>query len=422
MYKYLHNNNILSPFQSGFRPGHSTVTALNKVCDDIRYSFDNQQVTLLVLLDFSNAFNTVDFDILLAILKTINFSSQATEWFSSYLHGRTQSIKLDGKHSSECAINAGVPQGGVLSPLLFSIFINTLTQHISSSYHLYADDLQIYTTAAVGDISSAISKINSDLQAISNWSKSFGLCINPNKSQVCIFGNSKQLSKLRSPLPFVLFDNVSLEVSESVKNLGLRMDSAFCWSPHVSELSRKIFCTIGSLRRWKNLLPLKTKISLAHALLLPVLDYADSCFLDLSQELLCKLERLQNLIIRFIFGLRKHDHVSQYRSQLKWLTIEHRRNLHALTLLYTILYNPVSPSYLKERFKFLGSDTLHSQNLRSRLNHILEIPLCRSKCYSDSFTVKTVKLWNGLPIEVRRSQSIGIFKRRLKEYYLKLNV
>ena len=89
---------------------------------------------------------------------------------------------------------------------------------------------------------------------------------------VCIFGNSNQLSKLRSPLPLLLFDNISLEVSESVKNLGLRMDSAFCGSPHVSELSRKIFCTIGRFRRWKNVLPLKTKISLTHAPLLPILE------------------------------------------------------------------------------------------------------------------------------------------------------
>ena len=152
---FLHNNNILSPFQSGFRPGHSTVTALNKVCDDIRFGIDNQQVTLLVLLDFSNAFNTVDFDILLAILKSINLSSTATEWFSSYLRGRRQSVILDGRQSSLSLINAGVPQGGVLSSLLFSIFINTLTLYISSSYHFYADDLQIYTTVPANEISSA---------------------------------------------------------------------------------------------------------------------------------------------------------------------------------------------------------------------------------------------------------------------------
>ena len=111
-------------------------------------------------------------------------------------------------------------------------------------------------------------------------------------------------------------------------------------------------------------LKLKTKISLAHALLLPILDYADLCYLNLSQQLLNKFERLQNLIIIFIFGLRKYDHVSQYRSQLKWLSIEYRRNLHVPILLFAILCKPVTPSYLKERFKFLGSDTLHTQNLR----------------------------------------------------------
>lgn len=418
LYTYLHNNNILSSFQSGFRPGHSTVTALNKVCEDIRYGVDNQQVTILALLDFSNAFNTVDSDILLGILRSINFSPKTTEWFYSYLHGRTQRIKFDGKQSSQCNISAGVPQGGVLSPLLFSIFINTLTQHIRSSYHLYADDLQIYETAPINDIPRAIDNINSNLQIINNWSKSFGLSVNPSKSKVCMFGTSKQLFKLQSSLPPILFNNICLEPSASVVNLGIRMDSTFSWSPQIAELSRKIFCALGSLRRWKNLLPLKTKISLSQTLLLPILDYADSCYIDLSQQLLNKLERMQNLIIRFIFGLRKYDHVTQYRYQLKWLTVKDRRHLHSLTLLYTVLYHPITPSYLKERFKFLGSNTLHSQHLRSRNNNLLEIPLSRTKCYGDSFTIKTVKLWNALPDEIRRSQSVGIFKRKLKKFYL----
>ena len=418
LYLFLYKNNILSSFQSGFRPGHSTVTTLNKICDDIRYGIDNQQVTVLALLDFSNAFNTVDFDILLAILRSINISPIAAEWFCSYLHGRTQSIKLDGKHTSQCQLGAGVPQGGVLSPLLFSIFINTLTPHISTSYHLYADDLQIYKTVPANDIPRAIDDINSNLHLISSWSKSFGLSINPSKSNVCMFGHSKQLFKIKSNLPQILFDNVCLELSDSVKNLGVRMDSTFSWSPQIAELSRKIFCAIRSLRRWKNLLPLKTKISLAQTLLLPILDYADSCYLDLSQQLLNKLERMQNVVIRFIFGLRKFDHVTQYRTQLKWLTVKDRRQLHSLTLLYTILYHPVTPSYLKERFKFLGSNTLHSQHLRSRNNNLLEVPLCHTKCYGDSFTVQTVRLWNALPGEVRRSPSVNIFKRRLKNYYL----
>ena len=417
---FLSLNKILSPFQSGFRPGHSTVTALNKVNDDIRLGIDNQQVTILALLDFSNAFNTVDFDILLAVLKSINVSSEATEWFYSYLHEREQSIHINDKRSSVCRLSAGVPQGGVLSPLLFSIFINSITKLLSLSFHLYADDLQIYMTTDVNDIVKAIDLINFNLHTISTWSKSFGLSVNPKKSQVCILGNPKQLSKLNFPsLPPIIFDNCKLECSNTVKNLGIKVDSSLSWAPHICDLSRKVYYTIGRLKRWKYLLPTQTKISLAHSLLLPILDYADTCYLDLSQQLLNKLERLQNLFIRFIFGLKKFDHISQHRVRLQWLTVKDRRNLHTVTLLYSILFHPDTPFYLKERFSFLGSNSRLPLSLRSKSDNVLEIPLCRTQCYSKSFTVEAVKLWNALPREIRQSTSINIFKIRVKNYYLR---
>ena len=417
---FLALNKILSPFQSGFRPGHSTVTALNKVNDDIRLGIDNQQITILALLDFSNAFNSVDFDILLAILKSINISSEAIEWFYSYLHEREQVIRINDQQSSACRLSAGVPQGGVLSPLLFSIFINSVTKLLSLSFHLYADDLQIYVTTDVNDIAKAINLVNSNLHKISSWSKSFGLTINPKKSQVCFLGSRQQLSKLNFPsYPPIIFDNCKLECSNTVKNLGIKVDSTFSWASHISELSRKMYYTMGRLKRWKNLLPIQTKISLASSLLLPILDYADTCYLDVSQQLLITLERLQNLVIRFIFGLKKFDHISQYRVRLQWLSVENRRNLHTVTLLYSILFHPDTPSYLKERFSFLGSNSCIPFSLRSKSDNVLEIPLCRTHCYSKSFTVEAVKLWNALPREVRQSTSINIFKHKAKHYYLR---
>lgn len=117
------------------------MTALLKVTDDIRQAMDDKLLTILTLLDFSSAFNSVDFDILLAILRSLNVSSSATAWFESYLRGRSQRVRCDEATSDWCDLVAGVPQGGVLSPLLFSIFINTATTVISSNFHLYADDL-----------------------------------------------------------------------------------------------------------------------------------------------------------------------------------------------------------------------------------------------------------------------------------------
>lgn len=416
---YLARNNLLSSSQSGFRHGHSTVTALIKVCDDIRCAVDNKLLTVISLLDFSNAFNTVDFELLLTVLESTNMSTNVVNWFRAYLCNRQQCVLLDSRFSSYSPLTAGVPQGAVLSPLLFSIFINSISSVISSSYHLYADDLQIYLTTGVDNITDAIEALNADLHRIATWCRSYGLMINPSKSQVAIMGSTRQLSKLANvSLPPIVLDSTIIPISSSVKNLGLIIDSSMSWVPYVNEISRKIFATMRHLRRWKNFLPIKTKTALAKSLLLPILDYADACYLDLSETMLNKLERLQNVCIRFIFGIRKFDHVSQYRRQLKWLPIRSRRNLHALSLLYSVLFHPQTPGYLKERFCFLGSD---DQSLvRSQRVNKLKFPQCHTKTYSNSFTAKTVTLWNALPTEIRQSESIKIFKSRLKEHYLSI--
>ncbi|XP_045452327.1 uncharacterized protein LOC123661409 [Melitaea cinxia] len=213
--RFLLNHNLLNPFQSGFRPGHSTTTALIKITDDIRSNMDNQRVTVLTLLDFTNAFNTVDFDLLSDTLYTLNISPEVTEWFQNYLRGRRQRVRVNDSFSNWSAVRAGVPQGGVLSPLLFSIFINSISKVISSLYHLYADDLQIYTHCTIEELPQTVSIINDDLLRVANWSKSFGLTVNPRKTQAIIIGSSKFISRInRSQLPPIIFDGVEIPYSD----------------------------------------------------------------------------------------------------------------------------------------------------------------------------------------------------------------
>lgn len=415
--KYLSSHDLLNPFQSGFRPGHSTVSTLVKITDDIRLSMDNRNLTILTLLDFSNAFNTVDFDILLAILRSINISPTVLDWFHSYLFGRRQRIRLEEKFSSWCDAIAGVPQGGVLSPLLFAIFINSISNNFSSSYHLYADDLQIYSKAPLDQLSGAVDLINADLNCITTWCRQFGLKINHSKTQVMIVGSSQLISKVDlSTIPSIHFDGVPIPYSTSLKNLGLTIDHCLSWAPQLQVTSRKLYATAGALKRLRNFLPVTTKIALVQSLLLPILDYADVCYPDLTENQLDKLERLQNFCIRFIFGLRKYDHISQYRSKLKWLPIRLRRNAHILSLLYNILFNPLTPRYLKERFNFLHNANV--LNLRSSENLALSMPQHGTVFYDHSFSVKAVRLWNLLPVTIRRAQSLSTFKSQVKSFYL----
>ncbi|KAJ0170700.1 hypothetical protein K1T71_013472 [Dendrolimus kikuchii] len=379
---------------------------------------ENGKVTVLTLLDFSNAFNTVEFDILLGILRSLNISPTVIEWFRSYLFGRRQRIRIEDSFSSWCDTHAGVPQGGVLSPLLSSIFINSISNNLQSSFHLYADDLQIYNHSSIGMLQESIRLTNIDLQAITEWSDAYGLKVNPSKTQTIIIGSPRMIAKINwTSLPKITFESLEIAVSEKVKDLGILIDSTLSWGPQLQEISRKVFASAASLRRLRNFLPHATKIALAQSLLLPILDYADVSYLDLNENQLNKLERLQNFCIRFIFGLRKYDHISEFRDKLKWLPIRLRRNAHILSLLYNILFNPKTPPYLKSRFHFLQDG--HSRILRSSLNYRLRMPTHITQFYDKSFTAQAVRLWNSLPQNIKQAKSVHSFNDLVKQHYLK---
>lgn len=415
---FVHSNALISPLQSGFRPGHSTVSALLKVTGDIRAGLEDTKVTVLVLIDFSNAFNTVCHDILLAILSHIMVSPEALEWFKSYLQERQQSVRAGDFSSRWCDLVAGVPQGGILSPLLFSIFINLIISILQCAYHLYADDLQLYCQGRVDEIPDAIAKINRDLIAIKTWSDRFGVAVNPNKCQAIIIGSPRSMAKVDgASLPPVLFDGTIVPFSTEVKDLGLHIDSTLNWRTQVASVSQKVTGTLRALYRLKNFLPRNTKTMLVQSLIFPIIDYGDVCYYDLNADLLNKLDRLLNYCIRFVFNLRKYDHVSEHRSLLKWLPIRQRREQRALTTLFSFLTSPNSPSYLAPHFQY-NCDT-HNRNLRSSHNRLLQCPTHRTDFIHCSFFVQAISLWNALPQEIRMATNRLSFKMKVREHIRK---
>ncbi|CAG9091136.1 unnamed protein product [Plutella xylostella] len=227
--------------QSGFRSGHSTTTALLKVTEDIRCAMEDRRVTVLVLVDFSNAFNAVDHDLLLAVLECHKISVPAISWFSSYLRGRQQAIRNGPSVVSDWAdLTAGVPQGGILSPLLFSTFINFVTSNLHCSYHLYADDLQIYSHVKIDDLDAGIAAVNGDLDEILRWSQHFGISVNPKKCQAIIVGSSRLLSSLDyTTVPPVQFDGRVIPFSPTVNDLGLIIDEHLSWEQQLDKCERR---------------------------------------------------------------------------------------------------------------------------------------------------------------------------------------
>lgn len=233
-----------------------------------------------------------------------------------------------------------------------------------------------------------------------------------------IIGTRHYLGTLNQhSIPPVVYNDTIIAFSDKAKNLGVMFDSELSWTKQVSEVSRRVFGTFHSLRRLQNFLPHQTKVTLAQSLLLPLIDYADVCWASANEEQLNRLERLQNLGIRFIFGLRKFDHVSKYRKELKWLPIRLRRDTHILTFLYSILTNPRYPSYLRDLFDFLPSN----RQRRTFTASLLTTPCHNTVAYQHSFRMRAILLWNSLPSDIRDSTSLPIFKNRLKEHYLSLS-
>ena len=190
-------------------------------------------------------------------------------------------------------------------------------------------------------------------------------------------------------VPPVTFDGTVIPFSSDVKDLGLYVDTCLGWRKQVATVSKKVTGTLRSLYKFKNILPSHIKAMLVQSLIFPILDYGDVCYYDLNADLLNKLDRLLNNCIRFVFNLRKYDHVSTHRSLLKWLPIRQRRALRALTTLFS---------------------------LRSSNNRLLRCPSHRTGFLKSSFPVQAVFLWNALPQNIRMATSRFTFKLKAREH------
>lgn len=182
----------------------------------------------------------------------------------------------------------------------------------------------------------------------------------------------------------------------------------------MSDVSRRVTNTLRALYRHKNFLPASTKILLVQSLILPIIDYADVCCTNITQASLSKLDRFLNNCIRFVFNLRKYDHVSAFRRKLQWLAIRERRSLRILCTLYSILFDPAAPSYLRSKFEFITARPGYV--LRASRTLKLAVLPHRTGFLSNSFTCQAIRLWNALPLPIRQAQSKLSFKSKLRKH------
>ena len=413
---YLTQYGLLDKFQSGFKPNHSTTTALLKVTNDIYLAKDRGQMTILALLDLSKAFDCVDRDILLAKLRSMKFSENTLAWMQSFLSDRKQSVSVGNNVSNWRSTEAGVPQGSVLSPLLFSIYLCDLSEQLKHCrYHLYADDMQLYIHTKPNDIQETIEKLNEDLTNIQQWTEIHSLKVNPLKSQAIIIGSEKAHTKLKAiNTPPIKFQDTEIVWKESVKNLGIIFDKNLNWSEQITKICQRVYYSLHALKRMRDFLPTNTRKLLIETLIFPIFDYGDVVYNNIREELASKLQRACNACIRFIYNVPTRAHISPYRKQLMWLTLRNRRQSHCTSLAYKILHSNV-PHYLRIEFQYLHT---YRTTSRSVTNSLLQIPIHKGSEYSKTFLPATIREWNSLPPGVRAANNMKAFKKLSHEFYL----
>ena len=300
----IENEMIYNQKQSGFRKGHSTTTILLRLKEDIANAMKKGEVTLAILADFSKAFDTVDYKTLLRELHTIGFSERLLYLFRDYLSKRQQLVQIDDKTSEKLQVDFGVPQGSILGPVLFNLYVRTISSNGRSNYLLYADDTTMLRHTKVLNLPQTIKEMQLEMNEVNTWSEKKNLCLNSQKTKAILF-STLQMSKrhnLDNTMVEIFNHNLPIERISDVKVLGVKFNQHLTWRNYINATTQSCYSTLKSLRIFRRSADFKLRQSLAQSLILSRVNYCNVLFSDAPQYLLKKLQKLQNAAARFVYG------------------------------------------------------------------------------------------------------------------------
>ena len=414
MSEYVDSRDLLDEYQSGFRSGYSTQTALLKLTDDIRWARDNKMVTAMLLFDFSKAFDSVCHVTLVKKLSKLGFSFAAIKWIASYLSDRTQAVSSGfGTKSTFLSTNKGVPQGSILGPILFALYVGDVAYGLGAGikYVMYADDLQIYLHCTFNELNDALQRLGLAAERVTSWADDNCLRLNVTKTQAIVFGSAPYINRSRLDKPIVRIHYTLLQLEESVRCLGVILDDKLNWKEQVRSIGRRANTLIYRLNYFRRCTNIALRQHLIQALLFPIVDYYSLVFADLSVELSIRLERIVNMGIRYIYVVRRSEPISPFRRGLGWLKVAGRRNYFKACLLFKILKTG-KPAYLARMF----SAYVSHRPVRGVEPKRLVVPISHHISMDKSFHISSAILWNSLPSVITDTQSLISFKTRVFNY------
>jgi len=404
LYDYLISNQLLTERNSGFKKGDGTTNQLVNMMDYIYSEVDKRNDVAVIFLDISKAFDRVYHAGLLFKLKQMGIEGNLLAWIRSYLSNRKQRVVLSGTSSQWRETNAGVPQGSILGPLLFLVFINDIVSDIQSMINLFADD-----TSLIKSIITPVEcfgVLQHDLEALSKWANQWLVTFNAAKTVFMLFSLKQQTPRY----PSLTFDGTVLSMVTEHTHLGITLNSRLTWHSQVNKVTTKAFRVVNMLKRIRHLVPRSTMECAYRTLVLPIIEYGNVVYDNLTIDLSNKLEKVQRAAALMCTGAYRRTSHEKLLAELGWETLKMRRKYQKLVLMYKI-HNGLVPNYLSN---MIPSSRGQGSNYILRNTNNYSLPFCRTERYKQSFVPSTITEWNALPIDIRSIPTLYTFKRKLK--------
>ena len=405
---YFHLNNMLYEKQAGFQKGDSTVNQLIILSDKILQALEEGKDVRTVFLDMSRAFDRVWHKGLLHKLNNFGVRGCMLDWFQSYLSDRSQRVVLNGVRSSSLPTKAGVPQGSVLGPILFLVYVNDIVENLETDTSLFADDttlVDVFDNAVLSDC-----RLQNDLVKIERWAEIWLVDFNPTKTVYMTFSSKQQLP----PDANLIFFGTKLQQVTTHRHLGVILQNRFKWHTHVNSIVNSCHKKINILKSLKYKLPRKTLDTLYCSTIRPIIEYGIVVYYEAGTELASLIENIQYKAGLLVTGALKNTSYNRIMNELGWEPISGRVKLLRSTILYKVISGDMCryfSSYILNRLRRNELD----YNLRNRQQ--FTVPLHRTQRYSRSFIPSSTSLWNNLHPDLKSAPSIDLFKLRFKRAY-----
>ena len=407
LYPFLTKNNLLYEYQFGFRSNHSTTLAVTEIVDNIREELDKNNHVLGLYLDLSKAFDCVNHNILLDKLSLYGIRGQVNDWFKSYLKDRSQITLANGTYSKMCPVNTGVPQGSVLGPILFLIYVNDIAQCVNSGkVRLFADDTNLFFSCK--SIPTLEKNANESLLNLYKWFSSNKLTLNADKTCFTVFSNSKEKPNIKLTLKGTPIENVPVS-----KYLGMHLDDKLNWKTHINNIKNKLNQLTGAFYNLARYIDTSKISNIYHAYVFPHIKYGIELYGACDKTSLKSLQTSQNKILKVLYRKPRRYHTNQIHNELRILKCEDVYQLFTGIFVYK-----QQQKLLPNIFSNYFTQNRNIHRIRTRNCESLFLPRYKLKSTQKCMKYSGVKIWNSIPQEIRNQPKLHQFKSKFKSHMI----